>query len=81
MDLIDKISDFFSDLFFDPDSEEGSEKLDELEVEVKGSQLPPELRELLEFRLFKIRMFMDFTKSKKENPAFAHPIFSPFGGK
>ena len=79
MDLIDKISGFVSGLFFDPDSEEGLENLNELEVE--GSQLPPELRELLEFRLFKIRMFMDFTKSKKENPAFAHPIFSPFGGK
>ena len=79
MDLIDKISGFFSGLFFDPDSEEGLENLNELEVE--GSQLPPELRELMEFRLFKIRMFMDFTKSKKENPAFAHPIFSPFGGK
>ena len=81
MDLIDKISGFFSGLFFDPDSEEGLENLNELEVEVKGSQLPPELRELLEFRLFKIRMFMDFTESKAENPAFAHPIFSPFGGK
>ena len=78
MDVIDKTGDFFSDLFFDPDSEEGSEKLDEQDVEVKGSQLPPEL---LEFRLFKIRMFMDFPKSKKENPAFVHPIFSPFGGK
>eukprot|EP00093_Oithona_nana_P003555 03555.XXX_81161_80843_1 [CDS] Oithona nana genome sequencing. len=39
VDVIDKIGDFFSDLFFDPDSEEGSEKLDESEVEVKGSQL------------------------------------------
>ena len=81
VNLIDKISEIFTDLFFNPVSEEGTEKLDELEVEVKGSQLPPELRKLMEFRLFKIRMFMDFTKSKKENPAFAHPIFSPFGGK
>lgn len=81
MDLLDKISGFFTDLFFDPNPEADSEKLDELEVEVKGSKLPPELRELLEFRLFKIRMFMDFTKSKEDNPAFALPIFSPFGGK
>ena len=41
VNLIDKISEIFTDLFFNPDSEEGTEKLDELEVEVKGSQLPP----------------------------------------
>ena len=45
VDLIDEISNFFSDLFFDPDAEEeGSEKLDELEFEVKESQLPSEIR-------------------------------------
>ena len=73
--MIDKIRDVFTSLFFDPNSEDGQMKLDELKVELQGSQLPPEVRKILKF---KIRMLMDFTKSKKENPAFVDPTFRLF---
>ena len=51
------------------------EELEELKVEVQGSQLPPEM-----ILNFKIRMFLDFIKSKKENLAlaFAYPTFRLF---
>ena len=76
MDLIDKISDFFISLFIDPKSEDVQKKLKEMKAEVQGSQLPPELRDALKF---KIRRIMDFTKSRKENPAFAYyPTFRLF---
>ena len=74
-DLMERISDFFTDLFFDPDSKNGQEKLAKLEVEVK--ELPPEFRKVLESRLLKIRYFMHFTKSiAEENPEFVDSIFS-----
>ena len=44
VDLIDKIGDFFINLFIDPESEDVQERLDEMKAEVQGSQLPPELR-------------------------------------
>ena len=76
MDLIDKISDFFISLFIDPESENVQERFKEMKAEVQGSQLPPELRDVLKF---KIRRIMDFTKSRKENPAFAYyPTFRLF---
>jgi len=76
VDLIDKISDFFISLFIDPKSEDVQKKLKEMKAEVQGSQLPPELRDALKF---KIRRIMDFTKSRKENPAFAYyPTFRLF---
>ena len=76
MDLIDKISDFFISLFIDPKSEDVQKRLKEMKAEVQGSQLPPELRDALKF---KIRRIMDFTKSRKENPAFAYyPTFRLF---
>ena len=51
------------------------EKLEELKVEVQGSQLPPEI-----ILNSKIRMFLDFIKSKKEHLdlAFAYPTFRLF---
>ena len=75
MDLIDKIGDFFINLFIDPESEDVQERLDEMKAEVQGSQLPPEM-----ILNFKIRMFLDFIKSKKENLglAFAYPTFRLF---
>ena len=77
VDLIDKIGDFFINLFIDPESEDVQERFDEMKAEVQGSQLlPPELRHVLKF---KIRRMMDFTKSKTENPAFAYyPTFRLF---
>ena len=75
MDLIDKISDFFISLFSVPESENVQERFKEMKAEVQGSQLPPEVRKILKF---KIRMLMDFTKSKKENPAFVDPTFRLF---
>ena len=68
-----RISDFLTNLFFDPDSKDDQEKLAELEVEVE--ELPPKLRKLLESHLLKIRLFMRFTKAE-ENPEFVHSIFS-----
>ena len=70
--MIDKVFDVFTSMFFDPNSEDDQEKLDELKVEVQGSQLPSELRKVL---TFKIRMFVDLMRFKKENPASVYPIF------
>ena len=69
--MIDKVFDVFTSMFFDPNSEDDQEKLDELKVEVQGSQLPSELKKIL---TFKIRMFVDFMRLKKENPASGYPV-------
>ena len=69
--MIDKVFDVFTSMFFDPNSEDDQEKLDELKVEVQGSQLPSELKKIL---TFKIQMFVDFMRLKKENPASVHPV-------
>mgnify|MGYP001353897682 CR=1 FL=1 len=56
---MEKIGDFFTDLFFDSNSEDDQEKMDEVEV----ASL-----------LFKIRMIMDLTKSKAfTHPIFSSP--------
>ena len=74
--MIDKVFDVFTNMFFNPNSEDDKEKLDELKVEVQGSQLPSELKKIL---TFKIRMFVDFMRFKKENPASVFPrIFRLF---
>ena len=70
--MIDKIFDAFTKKFFNPNSEDDQEKLDQLKVEVQGSQLPSELKKIL---TFKIQMFVDFMRLKKENPASVYPIF------
>ena len=69
--MIDKIFDAFTNKFFNPNSEDDQEKLDELKVEVQGSQLPSELKKIL---TFKIQMFVDFMRLKKENPASGYPV-------
>ena len=73
--MIDKIFDAFTKKFFNPNSEDDQEKLDELKVEVQGSQLPSELKKIL---TFKIQMFVDFMRFKKENPASVYPVYPIF---
>ena len=70
--MIDKVFDVLTSMYLNPNSEDDQEKLDELKVEVQVSQLPSELRKIL---TFKIRMFVDFMRFKKENPASVHAIF------
>ena len=70
--MIDKVFDVLTSMFLNPNSEDDQEKLDELKVEVQVSQLPSELRKIL---TFKIRMFVDFMRFKKENPTSVHAIF------
>ena len=73
--MIDKIFDAFTKKFFNPNSEDDQEKLDELKVEVQGSQLPSELKKIL---TFKIQMFVDFMRLKKRKSSIRLSRFSDF---
>ena len=88
---MDKITDFFIDSLINPEPDMVEAKLEGLEDELTGSQLPTDVHELLQMHFFKIRLAILVARNDLRNlmekdlqlvvPQLPRLGFAPFGGK